>query len=144
MAKSTENYGIFYLLRNLPKFIKCFTYSRNLLNGSEFFTSCLQEGETKDQTFTLASMKIHERYDDVTFENDIAILKLAKPVTFTRNIRPICLPKEALSREEFNAKFAGKKATAMGWGMTFNGSASKFLKHVELPISDKSVNSQEK
>ena len=39
-------------------------------------TSCLKEGETKDQTFTLASMKIHERYDDVTFENDIAILKL--------------------------------------------------------------------
>ena len=36
----------------------------------------VQEGETKDQTFTLASMKIHERYDDVTFENDIAILKL--------------------------------------------------------------------
>ena len=36
----------------------------------------VQEGETKDQTFTLASMKIHERYDDATFENDIAILKL--------------------------------------------------------------------
>ena len=43
---------------------------------SSELTSSLQEGETKDQTFTLASMKIHERYDDVTFENDIAILKL--------------------------------------------------------------------
>ena len=40
-------------------------------------TQCvLQEGETADQTFTLASMKIHENYDDVTFENDIALLKL--------------------------------------------------------------------
>ena len=40
-------------------------------------TCCVvQEGETKDQTFTVASMKIHERYDDVSFENDIAILKL--------------------------------------------------------------------
>ena len=37
----------------------------------------LQEGETDDQTFALASMKIHERYDDNTYENDIAILKLS-------------------------------------------------------------------
>ena len=36
----------------------------------------LQEGETEDQTFALASMKIHERYKDNTYENDIAILKL--------------------------------------------------------------------
>ena len=37
----------------------------------------LQEGETDDQTFALASMKIHERYNDNTYENDIAILKLS-------------------------------------------------------------------
>ena len=55
---------------------RSFFYNFILAQSSEFFTSCLQEGETKDQTFTLASMKIHERYDDVTFENDIAILKL--------------------------------------------------------------------
>ena len=56
---------------------RSFFYNFILAQSSDLFhLSCLQEGETKDQTFTLASMKIHERYDDVTFENDIAILKL--------------------------------------------------------------------
>ena len=50
--------------------------NRTFSNISKINILFVQEGETKDQTFTLASMKIHERYDGVTFENDIAILKL--------------------------------------------------------------------
>ena len=35
-----------------------------------------KEGETEDETFKVASKKIHEDWHEETFENDIAILKL--------------------------------------------------------------------
>ena len=35
-----------------------------------------KEGETDDETFNVAAMKIHEDWDSSTYENDIAILKL--------------------------------------------------------------------
>ena len=50
------------------------------------------EGETGDQTFTVLSMKNHENYNDVTFENDIAIIKLDRPAILSNSVWPICLP----------------------------------------------------
>ncbi|MEE6460400.1 hypothetical protein FKM82_000951 [Ascaphus truei] len=35
---------------------------------------------------------IYENYTSKTHTNDIAMLRLSTPVTFTRNIRPVCLP----------------------------------------------------
>jgi len=51
-----------------------------------------EAGETLDATYALTSMKYHENYNTKTFENDIAILKLERPVTFSRSVYPICLP----------------------------------------------------
>ena len=34
----------------------------------------------------------HPNYDSITFLNDLAILKLSQPVTFTPYIQPACLP----------------------------------------------------
>ena len=64
-----------------------------------------KEGETADETFKVASMKIHKDWQDKTFENDIAILKLDGSVTRSSfrlsieylyfrsaSISPICLP----------------------------------------------------
>ena len=52
-----------------------------------------QTGETGDETFTVARMKLHEGYNEVTYENDIAIIRLDRPATFSDSIWPICLPK---------------------------------------------------
>lgn len=35
----------------------------------------------------------HKNFDTDTYNHDIALLKLRKPVVFTKQIRPICLPK---------------------------------------------------
>ena len=51
-----------------------------------------QSGETGDATFHVANMKMHENYNDVTYDNDIAIIKLDRPATFSKSIWPICLP----------------------------------------------------
>ncbi len=36
--------------------------------------------------------KKHESYEAASLRNDIALLKLKNPVTFSNNIQPICLP----------------------------------------------------
>ena len=45
-----------------------------------------EAGETLDSTYSMVSMVYHEGYNTKTYENDIAVLKLEKPVTFSRLI----------------------------------------------------------
>lgn len=35
----------------------------------------------------------HRKFDPETYNNDIAILKLRKPIDFSKTMRPICLPR---------------------------------------------------
>merc|ERR1719309_849072 len=67
----------------------------------------------------------------VTGAHDIAILVLAKPVSFDREIHPICLP----NSDDFLWK--GEKVTAMGWGrIYYSCGQSPKLKHTELIVGD--------
>lgn len=56
----------------------------------------------------------HRNFDANTYNHDIALLRLRKPVTFTKNIKPVCLPKE-------DNDPAGKTGVAVGWGRTSEG-----------------------
>ena len=40
-------------------------------------------GDTNEQTFSVAWIKLHERYNKNNDENDIAIIKLNRPVRYT-------------------------------------------------------------
>jgi len=65
-----------------------------------------------------------------TGEHDIAIIILAKPLTFSHKIRPVCLPS---SKDNV---YVGEKVTHMGWGMTgYNTKQSPKLKHVDLKVA---------
>ncbi|VDO15352.1 unnamed protein product [Rodentolepis nana] len=48
-------------------------------------------------------------------KDDVALLKLKKPVRFNRNVRPACLPYPG---EEFEA---GTVCAVAGWGQTSQG-----------------------
>ncbi|XP_023328399.1 apolipoprotein(a) isoform X2 [Eurytemora carolleeae] len=50
-------------------------------------------GETQDQQYAVQSVIVHQQYNNATYENDIAILKLASPITRTKSVFPICFPK---------------------------------------------------
>jgi len=52
----------------------------------------------------------HKDFDEVTMNNDIAVMHLSRPVNFTDNILPICLPK----RDQFFPH--GTRAIVSGWG----------------------------
>uniref|UniRef100_T1KUT5 Peptidase S1 domain-containing protein n=1 Tax=Tetranychus urticae TaxID=32264 RepID=T1KUT5_TETUR len=50
----------------------------------------------------------HPKFDPRTFEYDLALLRFYEPITFRKNILPICIP-------EGNKSFVGRKATVTGW-----------------------------
>ncbi|XP_046451012.1 trypsin-1-like isoform X2 [Daphnia pulex] len=59
-------------------------------------------------------LTIHKDWDDKTNANDIALLTLASPVTFTPAISPVCLP-------ETSEQYAYKDAAIVGWGTVKEG-----------------------
>ena len=51
-----------------------------------------EETGSSNRTFRVKSLKTHENYNEETFANDIAIIKLDKPATLSDSVWPICLP----------------------------------------------------
>merc|ERR1711971_1217964 len=91
-----------------------------------------EAGETADQTFTVASMKNHENYNDVTYENDIAILKLNGVATRSESVWPICLPPAS-------EQFTNRRAFVIGWGtIYFGGPVSSTLQEVNVRVWENS------
>jgi hypothetical protein len=56
----------------------------------------------------------HRNFDQNTYNHDIALLRLRKPVTFTKSIQPVCLPKESIDP-------SGKSAIVIGEGVCVCG-----------------------
>lgn len=61
---------------------------------------------------TAAEFFAHPSYSQIGIVNDIGLIRLPRPVNFTENIRPICLP----TYSEEDEKFANLDAPASGWG----------------------------
>ncbi|XP_031619833.1 serine protease easter-like [Contarinia nasturtii] len=62
-------------------------------------------------------------------ENDIALLRLARPVSFTDWVKPICLP---IGNDIANKNFDGLPLIVAGWGKTENASSSSVKLKVEI------------
>ncbi|GLH08206.1 Serine proteinase stubble [Gryllus bimaculatus] len=70
----------------------------------------------------------HRGFDSRTLYNDVAVLTLDSPVTFTQQVRPVCLPSG-------NALYAGQTATVIGWGsLRESGRQPEILQEVSIPI----------
>ena len=54
-------------------------------------------------------MKLHENYDPVSYENDIAVMRLDQPATFSDSIIPICLPDPSSQFTNNEAYVIGKR-----------------------------------
>ena len=53
-------------------------------------------------------MKNHEKYNDKTFENDIALIRLDRKVQFSKSVYPICLPPKGTDFTDTRAFVVGK------------------------------------
>jgi secreted trypsin-like serine protease len=76
------------------------------LGEYDFKTPSLSEKDFKVKT-----MKMHEQYNRSTQANDIALLTMAKPVTFSESIKHICLPDKNIDLEGKNSYVIGTTNT---------------------------------
>ena len=72
---------------------------------------------------------VHESYTPGPVYNDVAILRLEKPVTLEYHINSLCLPPADYTFSE------GTRCVSTGWGKDqFDGNYQAILKKIELPI----------
>uniref|UniRef100_A0A8C2L579 Si:dkey-32n7.7 n=1 Tax=Cyprinus carpio TaxID=7962 RepID=A0A8C2L579_CYPCA len=87
-----------------------------------------QEGFNPNEVFRYVRLIIkHPKYN-FTNDNDIALLKLRSPVTFTDYISPVCL---AAHNSVFNS---GTDSWITGWGNIMSLPSPKVLQEVEVPV----------
>lgn len=78
----------------------------------------LQGQNPNEVSRSVAEIVLHPDYDSFSSDNDIALLRLSSPVTFTDYIRPVCL---AASDSVFNN---GTDSWVTGWGAVQEGGES--------------------
>uniref|UniRef100_A0A182QS33 Phenoloxidase-activating factor 2 n=1 Tax=Anopheles farauti TaxID=69004 RepID=A0A182QS33_9DIPT len=87
-----------------------------------------QYNETRYRDFRVAEIRAHADFDQISYENDIAMLKLIQPSFFNSYIWPICMP-------PLDDTWNGYQAVVTGWGTQFfGGPHSPVLMEVKIPI----------
>ncbi|XP_057659340.1 transmembrane protease serine 9-like [Diorhabda carinulata] len=77
----------------------------------------------------VCKVEIHENYTAETMVNDIAVLTLCSPITFSDSILPVTLASVTAT------PVIGKRGLVTGWGFTEeDGSITSSLKKVSVPI----------
>ena len=75
---------------------------------------------------------IHPAYDESSYSNDIAVLKLDQEIQFSEYVYPICLPVEEILR---NSNFVRSFPFVAGWGsLSTRGPSSETLMEVQVPV----------
>ncbi|MBN3296704.1 vitamin K-dependent protein C [Amia ocellicauda] len=94
--------------------------------------------EPSEKTVAISKAISHPNYNPVTADNDIAMLHLEEPVTFTRYIVPACLPSRGLAENVLMLN--GTNSTVTGWGRTQDNSSrmSSALNFITIPLMDHS------
>ncbi|GBL72286.1 Proclotting enzyme [Araneus ventricosus] len=89
--------------------------------------------EKKDhqEDIPVTEIKRHALFVTLTFQHDIALLKLKRRIEYTKFIGSICLPNPK------SGNFSNANATVVGWGTeAFGGTASPVLRQVTVPVWD--------
>ena len=91
-------------------------------------------GETQRQVFTHSVRRVirHKRFDNVKLYNDVAVLTLDKPITFTPSVQSICLDLDKRNKR------VNEEVEVAGWGTTSSGasSSSDVLRKVDVRVWD--------
>lgn len=77
---------------------------------------------------------VHPHFHEDTFDSDVALLYLSKPVEVSAVASPACLPNAHLAQV---LMLEGQRGLVTGWGATrYLGRSSRFLRKVVLPVID--------
>ncbi|BFZ02559.1 hypothetical protein BsWGS_05598 [Bradybaena similaris] len=92
--------------------------------------------EPQQKSVKIEKIILHGDYNNITLDNDIALLVLAELLIFSTYIQPICIP------DTMQGLPAGYSCLLAGWGKTEGTGDSSVLNQVMLPIiSDDSCSS---
>lgn len=87
--------------------------------------------EGTEQSVRVSKVIMHESYVRSTTDNDIALLRMAKPISYTKYAIPVCLPTRPLAQREL---WAVSLHTVSGWGRrSENGPTSHILRQLKVP-----------
>lgn len=74
---------------------------------------------------------MHPNYAKTTVDNDIALLRLASPITYTPYALPVCLPNRVLAERDL---WSVSMHTVSGWGRrSEHGPTSNVLRRTKIP-----------
>ena len=82
--------------------------------------------ESAEQLYLPKRFVLHEEYDFNTLHNDIALIELAEPIHYNREIAPVCLPTSLPTPRAI--------CTATGWGLTLRTGNQTHLNELHIPI----------
>ena len=90
----------------------------------------ISDTDGKEEIRNISKLFVHEQYHEITYDNDIALIKLERPVILNDNINTICLPRP------FDDVYQVKsKCIITGWGATgFGGASSDILMEAYVPV----------
>ncbi|XP_057601571.1 vitamin K-dependent protein C isoform X2 [Hippopotamus amphibius kiboko] len=94
----------------------------------------LRRREKWEVDLDIKEVLIHPNYTKSTSDNDIALLRLAQPVTLSQTIVPICLPDSGLSERELTQ--AGQETVVTGWGYRSEAKRNRtsILNFIKVPL----------
>ncbi|XP_064629748.1 deleted in malignant brain tumors 1 protein-like [Lineus longissimus] len=85
--------------------------------------------DPNEETIQVSKIIVHKDYNENTVDNDIALLKLAKPATMSAYVDTVCLPSMEVP--------ADTNCYTTGWGDTKGTCCSGKLKQAMVPIVDR-------
>ncbi|GJQ76781.1 hypothetical protein Trydic_g15621 [Trypoxylus dichotomus] len=86
----------------------------------------------EDFEIALNDTIVHPTYNPVSYKNDIALIRLRRPVNITYSIAPICLP--ITVGQKLNYETGKLKFVVIGWGRTLSGAKSNVLLKAQVPF----------
>ena len=87
--------------------------------------------DIQEHAVTISRITDHPDYNSHTYDNDLSVLTLTTPVSFSPSMLPICLPGYV------GKSYKGEVATVTGWGHTISGDAksrASILQEVNVTV----------
>lgn len=93
----------------------------------------LEFNDVNTVEYQVFAIKIHEKYSNFDFNDDIGLLKLAQEVVFTNYIQPACL----WSPDKTDlATVVNRPGFVCGWGLAEDDELSDTLTEATMPVVD--------
>ncbi|GAB6025086.1 mannan-binding lectin serine peptidase 1 (C4 C2 activating component of Ra-reactive factor) [Chamberlinius hualienensis] len=87
-----------------------------------------------EQNLSTDQIILHPKFNKITYDNDIALVRLVRSVSYTNTVLPICLVNSKLTKDELYEKDP-VVGSVTGWGtITEHGMPSAFLREIRLPL----------